>query len=59
MTTTVIQITENQWQCECTLVNEIYWDSYRRTRCLACDLPNDLIDELIKEKRYALKEEQL
>ena len=46
-----LRINEDQWQCiNCTLVNEIHWDDRRDTRCIACEKPNTLVDEMIKEK---------
>jgi hypothetical protein len=55
-----IVMTENQWRCsECTLVNEIDWNSKYKTICMACETPNSTIDELIDEKRAYEREEKL
>ena len=54
-----LRINEDQWQCiTCTLVNEIDWYSYSSTRCIACEKPNTLVDEMITEKRQIRQEQR-
>ena len=54
-----LRINEDQWQCiNCTLVNEIHWDDRRDTRCIACEKPNTLVDEMITEKRLIRQKQQ-
>ena len=55
-----IVLTEDQWRCNaCTLVNEIDWNSNSKTCCMVCGEPNQIIDDMIHEKKYFEMEQSL